>query len=116
MKRKLLLMIGSATILAAMAAPGQWVPMPRDYDRYPPGDYALSTRGFVPSDLNIRNNLNRAFFEDSLLNSVGLRARISGGVVTLSGRADNTEDVARAVWHSYNAGATMVINQLRIGP
>jgi len=103
-----------ATVLCTTAA-GQWLRPSAGY--YAPYGYAYSApAGGVVSDLTIRNNLNRAFFEDQLLNSIGMRAQISNGIVTLHGKADNLEDIARATWHAYNAGAQLVISQLRISP
>jgi hypothetical protein len=99
-----------ATLVCTTAA-GQWLRPPAGYY----AQYPAASAGVV-SDLTIRNNLNRAFFEDQLLNSTGMRAQISNGIVTLHGRADNLEDIARAIWHAYKAGAQLVVSQLQISP
>ena len=109
----------AASLLLCLSAAGQWlIPPPgAHYDPYAPGGYFYPARpaGAV-SDLEIRNNLTRAFFEDQMLNSVGIRIRISNGVVTLLGKADTSEAVVRAMRHAYDAGAQSVISQLRVGP
>ena len=98
-----------------MTAIAQWLRPPAN--PYGPAGYAYPAPRTGPvSDLTIRNNLSRAFFGDQSLNSMGMRVQVSNGVVTLQGRADNQDDVGRAIWYAYNAGAQFVINQLRIAP
>ena len=105
--------------LVCFTASGQWPYQPPGpyYDPYTPGGFAYPVPPGSPvSDLEIRNNLTRAFFEDQMLNSVGIRVRIFNGVVTLQGRTDTPQAVSRAVWHAYNAGAQYVINQVNVRP
>jgi len=112
MKTLLIVTIVSVATLA-------WLTEERPCASEPPGarGYPNSTRVSWPSqsgpfsDVNRSTSPNNAFLEEYLLNSVGIRAHIQSGGVTLSGRRDNPEEAALAMWHAY---ATMqsVVNQI----
>lgn len=79
----------------------------------PPRDHA---REAPYSDREIRRSIEGQFFGDPFLNAFDVEVEVQNGVVTLSGRVDNSEDRRRAEANAYQAGARRVINYIKVRP
>src|SRR6185503_4625519 len=112
MKRLLSVTIGSLATLAWLTAQGPFATQPPGVRAYPNPTTAPSpTQSGTLSGVNRSTSPNHAFLDDSLLNSVGIRAHIQSGGETLSGRRDNQQAAALRMWQAY-ATVQSVVNQI----
>jgi hypothetical protein len=106
-------------VTMASVATVAWLTAERPFASQPPGargylnptTVSLPSQSGICSDVRRSTSPNNAFLEDYLLNSVGIRAHIQSGGVTLSGRRDNPEEAALAMWQAY-ARMQSVVNQI----